>query len=78
MYLFEESWVEEHIIRVVLDHLQESRQCVWHVVVVAEDLFSVTGPDVFPDGGRVCADAIDEPLRIVVQCDLERSMAADD
>jgi hypothetical protein len=44
-------------------------------VVVAEDLSAVAGPDSVPDGGRVYADAVDEPLGVVVESDLGRCVS---
>ena len=37
---------------------------------MAEHLPAVPGPNIFPDVLRVDADAVDEPLGIVVQSDL--------
>lgn len=67
----EEVRVKQDAARVGLQHLQEARKRVPHIVIVTEHSSTVTGPDILPNILRVDAYAIDEPLRVIVQGDLE-------
>ena len=61
---------EEHGSRILEKHLHVARQCVLHVVVMAENLASIASPDVFPDVCGIGTDAVYQPLGVVVQGNL--------
>jgi hypothetical protein len=42
-----------------------------YIVIMPENLSSVATPDILPYILRVGAHTVDQPLRIVVQCDLD-------
>lgn len=70
MSVLEKVWLEQNIGRVGLHHLHKARDCVHHIVVVAEYLSAIASPDVFPHILRVNAYAVDEPLRLIVKCNV--------
>jgi len=42
-------------------------------VVVTEHLLTVACPDIFPNFWRIDTNAVDEPLGVIVQGDLDKS-----
>lgn len=68
----EELWIEHNAAGVLLEHRKKLPQRVSHVVVVPEYFLAVAGPNVFPNSRWVSADAIYQPLGVIVQCDLRR------
>jgi hypothetical protein len=70
----EEVGIEQGFGCVLLQHLQKARERVAHVVVVSEDLPSISSPHFVPHVLRVHAYAVDEPLGVVVQGKLKWSV----
>jgi hypothetical protein len=45
-------------------------------VVVTEHLLAIASPDVFPNFWGVDTDAVDEPLGVIIQSDLDESVSS--
>jgi hypothetical protein len=70
MPVLEELGSEQDSCGLDFHHLHKARQRVTHVVVVAEYLTAIQRPDILPDLLGIDADAIYEPLGVVVERDL--------
>jgi hypothetical protein len=69
--VLKELWTENCVCTVLLQHLQKCWYRVRHAVIVPEDLIAIGCPQVLPNFRRVHTAGIHEPLRIVVECDLQ-------
>ena len=76
MPLFEKLWSQNYVSCVCFQHLHEPWQSVAHIVIVSEDLLSIAGPDICPDFRGIDTHTVDEPLRVVVECNLILSDAS--
>jgi hypothetical protein len=70
MPVLEELGSEQDSCGVDFHHLHKARQRVAHVVVVAEYLAAIQRPDILPDLLGIDANAVYEPLGVIVERDL--------
>lgn len=66
----EEFWLEQTIGTVLLDHTNGSRKSVCHVVIVTEYGRAIALPQFLPDTLWVYTTAVDQPLRVVVESNI--------
>lgn len=67
---FKEIRLKEYSTSILRQHTHVPGDCIAHAMIVAKDLLSIPRPNIFPDVLRVRADTVDQPLRVVVQCNL--------
>ena len=67
MSCLEELGLEEHGIQICLENVHVETKQNQHAVVVPENLSSVACPQILSDVFGAFTDAIDKPLRVVVQ-----------